>query len=440
MAVATWAMSRIVGPTKAQEQALATMRRLPPAVGRNAFEALWLLPYYVPESQRGRIVAEDLRRLAAPSRGHETVATATPYASSAEAGFPKQSLNLEEMALFCGGGGRDCLPVVQADLKRYAALVKRHAAIIDRAQALSQYATIRHPRHSQVLDTVIPPYQYAKLPATRYAVDFAEGRRYDAFDGACRGIDTWRRLGADSDSLITRLIGTAYSVDVYARLFVEMLAATPRDFALPASCDTAFLPLSSHELSMCPAMQGELLFSDAQIRQIESDQNQNLSMLERILAPLLFSAEMTQADRAEHLVFYCGEEAKKALVSDRRIVRPGSEPNLLRFECAGNPAGCMLSSIASPNFDVYSGRIQDANVKLRLIAVLVRLRADTRDQRPFDVRFRSAAAGVFAPERAVGIDADGLALQMRHYDAWRGEYSKIRLPAYFHTSGATASR
>jgi hypothetical protein len=80
LVVATWAMSRFVGPTKAQEQALATMRRLPPAVGRNAFEALWLLPYDVPESQRGRIVAEDLRRLALPSGGHEWVALAAKKA------------------------------------------------------------------------------------------------------------------------------------------------------------------------------------------------------------------------------------------------------------------------------------------------------------------------------------------------------------------------
>jgi hypothetical protein len=80
LVVATWAISRFVGSTDAQEQALATMRRLPPVTGRNAFEALWLLPYDVPESQRGRIVAEDLRRLALPSGGHEWVALAAKKA------------------------------------------------------------------------------------------------------------------------------------------------------------------------------------------------------------------------------------------------------------------------------------------------------------------------------------------------------------------------
>ncbi|MEQ1513447.1 MAG: hypothetical protein ABL934_12320 [Lysobacteraceae bacterium] len=440
LVASAWVTSRLLGPTDAQEAALATMRELPPLEGGDAFGALWLMSYELSESERARVLAEDLRRLTAmpPTRDRKIDPT-TPYASSAEGRFRKQSPSVEDMALFCGGG-RDCLPVVEADPQRYAALVERHAAIIERAEALSAYSMIHHPRAAGLLDTVIPPYQHAKLPATRYAVDFLEGRRYEAFERTCRGIDTWRRLGANSDTLITRLIGAAYSVDVYGRLFVEMLARAPRDFELPPTCAQAFMPPSGDELSMCRAMQGELFFLVSATRQLESAGSEDMSSLERALMPVLFSAGMTEAERAEHLAFYCGEEAQRAMRTDRRIVRPEAEPDLLRFECVGNPVGCLLSSIANPGFDNYNGRIQDANARLRLIAGLIRLRADTRDQRPFDVRLRSAAGNVDGSGRDAGIGPDGHSLRVRNYDSWRSEYWEIPLPAYFHASEAAASR
>ena len=440
LVASAWATSRLLGPTDAQEAALATMRQLPQLEGDNAFGAMWLMPYALSESERARVLAEDLRRLAAPPSSRDRKRDpAMPYTSSAEGRFPRQSPSVEDMALFCGGG-RDCLPVVETDPDLYAALVERHAGIIRRAEALSNYAMIHHPRSEGLLDTVIPPYQYAKLPATRYAVDFVEGRRYEAFDRTCRGIDTWRRLGANSDTLITRLIGTAYSADIYGRLFVEMLARTPRDFELPQSCAEALVPLSVPELSMCRAMQGELFFLASATRQIESGGREDMSASERALLPVLFSAEMTEAERAEHLAFYCSEEAKHAMSADRRIVRPEAEPDLFRFECIGNPVGCVLSSIANPDFDNYSGRIQDANARLRLIAVLTRLRADTLDRRPFAARLDSAADSVGSAEREAVLSSDGRSVRLRNYDAWRGEYWEIPLPAYFHTPAAAASR
>ena len=441
LVVVTWATSRLLGPTDAQDAALATMRQLPPLRGDNAFAALWTMPYALSEPERDRVFDDDLRRLASPpsSPGSKTD-RATPYASSAEGRFHNQSPSVEEMALFCGGTGRGCLPLVAADMPRYVALVERHAAIIERAEALSQYAMIHHPRSDGLFDTVIPPYQYAKLPATRYAVDFVGGRRYEAFDRTCRGIDTWRRLGANSDTLITRLIGAAYSVDVHGRLFVEMLASTPQDFELPPSCGQAFKPLSGDELSMCRAMQGELFFLSSATRQLESGGREDLSAFERALMPVLFSPGMTEAERAEHLVYYCGDDAIRAMRMDHRVVRPAAKTDLFRFECAGNPIGCVVSSIANPAFDNYSGRILDANARLRLIAVLVRLRADMRDRRAFAARLDSVANSVGSPEREVAVSSDGRSLRLRNYDAWRGEYWEIPLPAYFHAPAAAASR
>ena len=439
LAVAAWSLSRWLGPTDAQEAALKTIRQLPSLEGKNAFGALWLLSYDIPEAEQERVLAEDLRRLAAVSPGESGQSNpSNAFSSSAEKRYPKQSPSTSETDLWCGGHG-DCLRKVRAGRERYIALIEGHAALIDRAEGLSAYDGIRHPPVANVIDFVVPPYQYGKLPATRYAMDFVEGRRYEAFDRTCTAITTWRRLGADSDTLITRLIGTAYSVDVYGRLFAEMLAETPRDFGLPPACSQAFAATTDEELSMCMAMQGEFLFLESMTRQIETGELEAMSEFEKALMPLFYSADMTDAQRAEALALYCGESMTHAMRADQPAPGAPVDDSLLRFQCVGNPVGCVLSGIANPAFDPYPKRVQDANAKLRLIALLLRLRADTSDTRPIDVRLRASAADVGAPERDIGIGPDGRTLRLKNYGKGRGDYWDIPLPAYFQDA-ANASR
>ena len=439
LTVAAWSLSRWLGPTDAQEAALKTIRQVPSLEGKNAFGALWLLPYDIPQAEQERVLAEDLRRLAAVSPGKAgTSNPSSAFSSSAENRYPKQLLSPDDTALWCGGDG-GCLRKVRADRERYVALVERHAAVIDRAEGLSAYGGIRHPRVANVLDFVLPPYQYGKLPATRYAVDFVEGRRYEAFEGTCTAIATWRRLGANSDTLISRLIGVAYSADIHGRLFAEMLAEMPRDFELPPACSLAFAATTAEESSMCAAMQGEFYYLESATRQLEAGESKDMSKFEKAVMPLFFSAEVTEAQRAEYLAFYCREEMTQAMKTDRPPPPPPVDDRLLRFQCVGNPVGCMLSGIANPAFDPYSKRVQDANAKLRLIALLLRLRADGSDTRPIEARLRASAADVGAPERKLRIGPDGRTLRLEKYAKESGPHWEIPLPAYFQASAAEAS-
>jgi len=439
LTVAAWSLSRWLGPTDAQETALKAIRQVSPLDGKNAFGTLWLLPYDIPQAEQERVLAEDLRRLAAvpPDEAWKSNASSV-FSSSAEKRYPKQLLSPGDTAAWCGGDG-GCLQKVRADRERYVALVERHAAVIDRAEGLSAYAGIRHPRVANVLEFVLPPYQYGKLPATRYAVDFVEGRRYEAFEGTCTAITTWRRLGANSDTLISRLIGVAFSADIHGRLFAEMLAETPRDFELPPACSRAFSATTAEEFSMCVAMQGEFSYLESAMRRLEAGGSEDLSEFEKAVLPLFFSAETTEAQRAEYLAFYCREEMTQAMKTDRPAPPPPVDDRLLRFQCVGNPVGCMLSGIANPAFDPYPKRVQDANAKLRLIALLLRLRADVSDTRPIEARLRASAADVGAPERKVRVGPDGRTLRLEKYATDSGNHWDIPLPDYFQTSGAEAS-
>ena len=439
LTVAAWSLSRWLGPTDAQEAALKTIRPLPSLEGKNAFGALWLLPYDIPQTEQERVLAEDMGRFASASPGAAGQTNPSGmFSSSAEMRYPKQSLSPQDTDAWCGGNG-GCLQKVRADRKRYSALISRHAAVIARAEGLSAYDGIRHPRTADSLEFVLPPYHFSKLPATRYAVDFVDGRRYEAFEGTCTAIATWRRLGADSDTLITRLIGATYSADVYGRLFADMLAETPRDFELPSSCSQAFAATTDEELSMCMAMQGEFLFLESATRQIETGESEDMPKFGKALTPLLYSAEMTEAQRAEALVVYCGESMMHAMSVDQPAAAAPVDDSLLRFQCVGNPVGCVLSGISNPAFDPYPKRVQDANAKLRLMALLLRLRADTSDIRPIDMRLRAFAADVGSPEREIGIGPDGRMLRLKNYGKGWGDDWTIPLPAYFQDA-ATASR
>ncbi|GAA4799573.1 hypothetical protein [Lysobacter hankyongensis] len=433
-----WTVSRLMGPTDAQEAALARMRDIPPLNGRNAFPALWLVAYDMPEAEHDDWLAEDLRRHAAgqpPGGAYDAAEKA--HASAAERRYADRMPSPDEFDLFCGSAP-GCLDRVGADRGRYADLLRRHAALLDRVEALSAYAGIRHAGGENILGTLIPPYQAAKLPATRHALDFVEGRRDRAFDGTCRAIATWRRLGADSDSLISRIIGVAYAADLYGGLFVDMLARTPRDVALPASCAQAFSAPADGELSLCMAMQGELKFMQSAVRMADA----NVSTSERLTMLFGLSADMTEAERAEQLAFHCSAEAQRAIAADTRIERNVPEPGFLRFECVGNPVGCMLANIAHGSLDGYGDRIQDGNAKLRLIAELLRMRADGTPPEQVAVRLRTVQDRVGSRLRALSLGEDGRTLRMRNYETSRGEFTEIPLPPYLQSasSGSVPSK
>lgn len=439
LAMTLWATSRLQGPTDAQDAALATMRNMQPLEGRNAFGALWLMPYAVPPDQQDAILSKDFDRqgLAHAAGSSEAELTEHLQASSAGARFPDQSPSVEDFGLFCGGMDA-CLQKVAAAPDTYRSLLERHRALLDRAETLQEYRSIRQPL--QGAETRFPPYQYGKLPATRYALQFVEGHPLEAFDGVCRGTATWRRLGANSDTLIARMIGVAYSADVYVRLFAEMLAQTPRNFRLPASCAEAFMAPAGKEIEFCQTMRGEFAFFTSTVRMTDVGMMSEVSKLERWLLPLLFDEEMAEADYAESLAYYCSDEAAQAMAEDRPLVSPKVDRGWLRFQCIGNSMGCRLAAMSESGLDTYADRVEDSNASFRLIALILALRAGDTDAHAFAGKIESAAAEVGNPLREIGVSPDGHALRIRNYNTQWSEYRDIPLPPYLQAAGGAASR
>lgn len=436
---AAWGVSRLMGPTDAQEAVLARMREPLPPVQRNAFPALWLMPYDVPSSQRDSVFAEDLRRMKAmPLALTADLAGPGTQDSVAATRFPTPPMTVEDSSMFCRGN-EPCLAKVANDPAAYAALVERHAALLDRVEGLSGYDGLRHSFGLR-FDLPLPPYQLGNLSRTRYALLFVQGRKAEAFDGACRAITTWRRIGANSDNLIARMIGTAYGGQAYPHLFAEMLAGTPRDFSLPPSCTEAFARPAGAELSFCQAMRGEFAYQQSAFATVGTGTFGESSQWPDFMLPLVFDEEMTAADSAEMLGYYCRPEVERNMRDDISMPRVPASPGLLRLQCVSNLLGCQLGRIAMPAFDGYVGRVLDANANLRFIGLLLRMREDVADHRSVAVRLSAAQSDVGSAMRALSVGPDGRTARMRNYDTGRGEYWEIPLPPYFQTDGDAASR
>ncbi len=440
LTVAAWSLSRFLGPTDAQEAALAMMREPLPPVQRNAFPALWLMPYDIPDAKRDEVFAEDLRRLKAmpftPSADPAEKVGAADYISVAAKRYLTPAMSVDDSTLFCTGR-EPCLAKIGADPATYTALLARHAALLDRVETLWDHDGLRHSFGLR-LDMPFPPYHFGNLARTRHALWFVQERRAEAFDGVCRTITAWRRIGANSDNLISRMMGDAYSGQSYPHLFAEMLAETPRDFALPPSCADAFATPTGAELSVCQAMRGEFAYQDSGMLAIGSGAFGEPTWWPEVMLPLIFDEEMTAADAAEALGYYCSAGFERRMREDVRIPRPEMSLGLTRFQCVSNSLGCMLAETAAPAFEGYAGRLQDSNANLRLIGVLLRLREDTADTRSFAVRLQSAAGEIGSVSREVSLTSDGRSVRLRNYQKSMSEYREIPLPAYFHKPATTS--
>jgi hypothetical protein len=439
VAVVLWSVARLRGPTAEQEAALAATQGPWTPEGRNAFPYFWQLAYDVPDAAQAEVAAEDLRRMAAaPPPGTDADGSRTPglfnYASVASQRYPDLRPSGEDHALFCKPREPGCLQRVRADLPRYEALVDRHARLFERVATLADYGHYRSlspPR----MDASSPPMQLGRATITQHAVAFVRGDVDAALAGTCRDIATWRRLGANSDALIMRMVGIAYSTDGYGRLLAEMLAELPRDHPLPRSCAVAVAPAEASELRLCQAMRGEFATSSSAIRLMRAQAATSRNPADRALAPLFFDPEATVADIATTFAPACSDGELQRLAADAAQVGwPEPRRGYWRLECVGNPVGCVLSEIARPAYRDYVLRAQDQGARLKLLSTLLWLREQDGEGRTLEARLDARPSALKSPTRDIEVGDDGRSLRIRQFDAGRGDYWTLPLPPYLWTA------
>lgn len=422
-----WGLSRALGPTDAQERALAILAQSDKPVGRNAFPAIWLLPYDVPEDQLEAVTAEDARRFSdAPLFDPKRIENDAGLVSVAEKRFRRVVPRDRGEPEYCGLNDTGCLDKVRGNVDAYSKWRNENSQLIQKLSSLSEYDYFRNSLPPR-LDMPIPEMQdFGALPTLR-ALDFAEGRTDKALEGVCRDVSTLRRLSTGTDSLIHGMLSVA-AIKGESRLFADMLEALPEGTILPAECATAFVPPRFAETTLCNAMRGEAGFSRNISRALRESDDPTGSWFGNLVHPILFDDDGTEAILAENYAWPCSEAAKSSISDDEPLKMPPPDNSLFRLQCAGNIAGCMLGQVGAGAFDPYLQRSQDNAARIKLMATLLWLHEHAEDKRSLAERLAARPVELKSPTRDVQIVDRGKALSIRMFDDSRGKDWQIPLP------------
>ena len=421
-----WGASRLLGPTAEQRQAVEVFEQPPPPQGSNAFPALWLLQWDVPEAEQAAIAAEDAERFRAlPAPGDPARTAALEDFRSAAAGrYPDLEDTLASEPASCNFREAGCLEHVRADRDAHVARLQRANRLAERVEAVADHDYYRNLLPS-AMDMPFPKLQLMTLAKTRHALQFVDGDIDAALAGTCRALGGWRRLAGDSDSVLIAMFSVA-GIEGHGTLLAEMLAEVPPGHPLPSACATALARLQPDELSLCPAMRGEWEYGLSALDMMEAGEGWSAWMTRS----LLLDREATVALSARNLAWSCGEEAEQAVAEDRPMRAPEQDGGLWRFECVANVVGCILMEIARPAYADYGMRLQDAGAQIKVLRTLgwLRERSAAGDARSARELLAELPEGLRGPGRAVEVDADGGHLRIELFDTRRESHWRIPLP------------
>lgn len=359
--VAVYGLSRAMGPTKAEQQALQALQPGKPPTGSNGFAQLWLLPYAVPAAEQAAVLKADLARFAKEPR---------TFKSTAEERWPREELIDAPGLQLCDWKDQDCLARIHGNQAGYAAAVASNTPVAARVEALHDADYVRNPFP---LDPLLPfpAYQLLSAPQTGHALTFVRGHRQEALAGVCRDARTARMLGRDPDYLIGGMISLAMLRGT-ANLFAEMLAALPGDATLPDECVAAFAPLPTDATNVCKVMQREFAFVQSGVG---DSAWQSVEGAGATRGHWLFNRDKTVARMAVGKAWPCEAGGKAQVAADQPVTTPAMRSDARDFRCLANAVGCTLADMGPSNFDDYSRRGQDGMARLRLVSVALWLRA-----------------------------------------------------------------
>ncbi|WP_101925813.1 MULTISPECIES: hypothetical protein [Luteimonas] len=422
---ALWTWSRLRGPTPEQRAALALLETPNAFEGRNAFDAIWVLPYDVPDAEIAAVADADMQALTEAAQIRDEPLSFTTVAARYPDLDPAQ-----RTVTPCGADGAKCLSQVYAALDEYASLVGDNARLIERVEALASYDHHRSrlpPDHR----APFPPFTLLSWPITAHAVRFAQGDRAGAIEATCRGITTWRRIGVRSDTLIVRMLGIWLATEGYGALLARMVAELPRDIPLPSSCEAALAAPVAADASICPAMRGEFAWSMGATEAIPEMRRHTW------WSWLVLDRDGFRAFMAEQMITPCIDQGIPLQIDYRRVFPANSVPLWRRFECIANSAGCIVGDISGPGFGSYVWRAQDQNARLQLLATLAWLR-EQPDDGTLAERLARRPAAMRSPARDITVTADGRSLEIAQYDTTRGATWSVPLPPYLVESTAAS--
>ncbi len=411
--------SRMRAPSAEQQAALELLKQVP-AEGSNAYAALLLMPYDVPEAEveaLARAEAERFSRMPVMAGNYRLeVPHARVVTDVSKTGY-------------CSWNDDNCLEKVRANRDVIALRLGQQQALLQRIEMLSRHGHYRSLMEAR-LDAPVPGIQVLNAAITSHALQYIDGDVDSALAGVCGQVRTWRTLAPNADSLMASMMG-ARIIEGSTRLLAQMLEPLPANHPLPPVCAVAFAAPAPGELSLCEAMRGEARMSRS-FRERHSLETAKGSRLQRAGQGVFYDQAMTDARMALHFAHPCSAEAQEQIRRDVPVtpVQRPREQAPWGLDCAGNAVGCILADIAAPTYVDYPLRLQDAGMALRAMGTLlwIRERRAAGDTRTVEELVAQQPDGLASASRPVQVVEGGSVLQVARFNERQGKFLRLPLP------------
>ena len=405
---------------RAAEPAMRLLQSEVPRGDGEGSDALWLLPYDIPDAaERRQIMAQLGNHMPADDKLPESLRHRKLI--SDDEGETLNCISKDQDGNIVAG----CLQNVRDHADTYRAAVAQHAKLFANADRVSQYRNL-DVRILNVVTDVIPKYQYLAYQTTPAAVDWLDGKSEAAFPRICRNIRTGKTLQQSRGGLISAMIGVAMVRQ--NKLAADMLAEQPQWAGkLPAHCTDAFTPSADHAENFCRIMQVEYHYMAADIARYPSQLREEMPAW---LVPVLFSAEHSKTLASRQLAFACEEPARQAFAQDLPVRTPPEadpSPDPWRkygsFSCLRNLVGCTLTYTESADFASYARRLQDTHMQQRAFQAALALYRLPEHRRAAELP--AILAQHSSPSRQLSYDPENNAIMFSVYGDYPSEEWRI---------------
>lgn len=406
---------RSLPPSAQQVVAMPSLSESPAGAGENAFAAVFLLPFDIPEAEQGTIWHETERALDVFHQQVLDGGQPDPKQVQADLGDRYPRVDLQPLPpTNCGQGSGSCLaegagldPILLERLRGAKELHKR-------LDALHRYGHYRPKRQLFFADSW--PEGLSRVPAIRadllLAADaFRSGRTADALARTCRQHTSARRFAQQADLVLTRVI-EQYALRASAALVAEMLAELPLAEPIPADCEVLREQPRRSLTAICAAIGGEYAFSrDMVIESLRRDGEQK-GFVGRLFYQLMLSDELTERWLADKLGWARNGEILARMEADD----PGLESLLQTWDsevslpqCLAAPGSCLIMREVDPHaFQSYALRSVDDVAASRSLSALLRLRERMASGDSADAALRALPSSLNPAQRPLRIENGAL--------------------------------
>ncbi|QBB70195.1 hypothetical protein ELE36_07360 [Pseudolysobacter antarcticus] len=400
--------------TTEQWAALAVLKQHGPDPNddSNAYPSLWLIQYDIPLSERRGITQKDVERANGLVSSEESLKNLRP---SVAANLTAESVTTADLEILCSRKESSCLAKIRKAPEAVRKIIDSHAGLLQRTRELARFSQIRDPLPKS-FESPLPSTGSAELVLSNAAMQFIDGDTRAGFSEVCEFANTWRRLRAHTDMLISDLIGIS-RVTESARVFSQMLNEVPSNYILPETCASTFTPLLDDEFDQCDEMRNEF----KSIETVFSDEHDSFgSHPPKVSAPvierLMMNREHARLIATVHYARLCNMEHKRK-VSARAPEPPFSPPHCSYAEWPFDMVGCYLVENSFDYSDYYT-RILDLDANLRGVSTALWLRQQTGDRK---TAFSARPETLRDQHHEMELTPDGMSIRVLHL-ATKGTY------------------